>query len=79
MALLKACVPEIFGMHYIIHKEVLCAKPDKGDRLKAVKDKMVQIVNFICTNPLHNHQFVELVDQIETECRDLIMHTKCAD
>ncbi|CAM2096980.1 unnamed protein product [Caretta caretta] len=39
-------------------------------------DKVVQIVNFICARPLHSHQFVELVAQIETEYGDLIMHTE---
>ncbi|CAM5075593.1 unnamed protein product [Eretmochelys imbricata] len=74
VALFKACVPDVFGVHCIIHQEVLCAKLDKGDRLKAVMDKVVQIVNFIRACPLHHCQFVELVDQIETEYGNLNMH-----
>lgn len=71
VALLQACVPNVFGVNSIIHQEVFCAKLDKGDRLKAVMDKMIQIVNFIHARPLHHYQFVVLMDQIETEYRDL--------
>lgn len=55
---------------------MLYAKLNKGDTLKAVMDKVIQIINLVHACSLHHHQFVELMEQIETEYEDLVMHTE---
>ncbi|XP_063781341.1 general transcription factor II-I repeat domain-containing protein 2A-like [Pseudophryne corroboree] len=59
-------------LHCIIHQEVLCKSVLK---MNHVVDVVTKTVNFIRARALNHRQFVALLDEIETEHRDISYQT----
>ena len=57
--------------HYIIYQESLCVKQLKFD---SIMSTVVKIVDFIRAQALNHHQFCALLEEVDTEYGELILH-----
>lgn len=74
VAMLKKKFPSLIAIHCIIHQENLCSKFSNG-RLTEVMQTVVSIVNLIRSKSLNHRQFKLMLEEIDTEYADLILHT----
>ena len=59
------------AFHCIIHQQNLCAKSVKFDH---VMKKVVFTIKFVKSRALNHHQFQQFLEDVETECGDLIYY-----
>ncbi|XP_017778372.1 PREDICTED: general transcription factor II-I repeat domain-containing protein 2 isoform X1 [Nicrophorus vespilloides] len=66
---------DVFSFHCIIHQEILCAQTFPME-ITVVMDLVVEIVNKIMAKQLHHQQFSELLNEINCEYSDLLLHNR---
>ena len=71
----KDVAPLVTAVHCSIHREALATKTMPAD-LKAVLDEAVRTVNFIKSRPLQSRLFAILCAEMESDHRQLILHTE---
>ncbi|XP_076322021.1 zinc finger BED domain-containing protein 5-like [Tachypleus tridentatus] len=75
IAHLKKAVPEVFCIHYVIHRQHLVAKKMSA-RLHDALTVVIQVVNHIKSNSLRDRLLHELCKQNGEEFERLVLHTE---
>ncbi|XP_034547514.1 general transcription factor II-I repeat domain-containing protein 2-like [Notolabrus celidotus] len=63
---------DLIFLHYIIHQEALCKSVLELDH---VAKTVVKLVNFIRARGLNHRQFIQLLEESETEHTDVLYHS----
>ncbi|MBO1765133.1 hypothetical protein JQN64_28600, partial [Escherichia coli] len=65
--------PNFVAYHCIIHQEALCAK---YANIEDVMLTIVRVINFIRTRALNRREFRVLMDEVNSEYGDLLLHSE---
>ena len=71
----KALDRNLLAFHCILHQEALCAQTFPPECME-VMNLVIQIVNKIIAKALNHRQFRELLDEVDSEYSDLLLHNK---
>lgn len=71
----KALDRDLLAFHCILHQEALCAQTFPAECIE-VMNHVIQIVNKILAKALNHRQFRALLEEVESEYADLLLHNK---
>ena len=71
----KALDRNLLVFHCILHQEALCAQTFPPECME-VMNLVIQVVNKIIAKALNHRQFRELLDEVDSEYSDLLLHNK---
>lgn len=71
----KALDRNLLAFHCILHQEALCAQTFPPEYME-VMNLVIQMVNKIIAKALNHCQFRELLDEVDSEYSDLLLHNK---
>lgn len=66
---------EILTFHCVIHQEALCAQT-LPEEMVTIMNSVIKIINSILAKPLCHRQFKVLLDEMDSEYVDLLLHNK---
>ncbi|GBP70756.1 SCAN domain-containing protein 3 [Eumeta japonica] len=77
---LKRIVPEVIGIHSVIHRQHLVAK-NLSDRMRQSLQLVINAVNKIKSNALNTRLFAQLFEENDEDFQRLLLHTEveCLD
>uniref|UniRef100_A0A8C1I0R4 HAT C-terminal dimerisation domain-containing protein n=1 Tax=Cyprinus carpio carpio TaxID=630221 RepID=A0A8C1I0R4_CYPCA len=71
----KALDRNLLAFHCILHQEALCAKTFPPECME-VMNLVIEMVNKIIAKALNHRQFRALLDEVDSEYSDLLLHNK---
>lgn len=71
----KALDRNLLAFHCILHQEALCAQTFPSECM-AVMNLVIEMVNKIIAKALNHRQFRALLDEVDSEYSDLLLHNK---
>lgn len=66
---------EILAFHCVIHQEALCAQT-LPEEMVIIMNSVIKIINTILAKPLYHRQFKVLLDEMDSDYVDLLLHNK---
>lgn len=67
-------LPNLLSIHCLLHQETLACKIS-NDKLKDVMNTIVNIINFIRARELNHRKFKDLLEELQANYGDVILHT----
>lgn len=71
----KALDRNLLAFHCILHQEALCAQTFPSECM-AVMNLVIKMVNKIIAKALNHRQFRALLDEVDSQYSDLLLHNK---